>query len=238
MSLRIAGFNSENKKELWVFQPVNLRNFRVGGRDVSLIDSTTPQGDDLLTLTFGDHELKLSPSVKPGNPALPGLARHAEWLRVLRFADRAGRSFEEFQAHIDEGHDRIVVVARRPLTGPDPRTGDFWQKDWMFNFYELLPDGTISTDGLRFPKTRGGKTAKPGELIPGTWQMEAALHLMPNIPPDSLSIGRPTAAFRKDAMRSLGWTLPASSLSACGLIACIALAAAPRRSKPDRGGGL
>ena len=233
MAGRAASFNATSERKLWVFKPVNLREFRLAGRDVTLTDAKTAEGEESLVVKFGDRELVLTPFLTPGDANLPGLVRHTDWMKVLRFAEFGQRSAAEFQEHLDQGNDRLAIVVRRPLTGPDPRTGDVWQRDWTFDLHELLPDGSIRTEGLRFPKTRGDKTPKPNELKPGTWQMEAALHLMPKTPPDSLAIGRPTAAFRGDAMRSLGWTLPVSAISAPGLVVCIVLAAAPRRqAKP------
>lgn len=231
MSGRAAAYNASQDKKLWAFKDVNLRRFSYAGREVGLTDSASEDGDTIVTLRYGDRELKLSSSIKPGDPALPELIRHADWLKVLRFAEYGTRTYEEFQAHLDEGNDRIAVVVKRPLTSADPRTGDVWDKDWAFDFHELRPDGSIDTEGLRLPKTRGNKAPKANELKPGTWEMEAALHLMPKTPPDSLSIGRPTAAFRNDAMKALGWTMPVATISACGFILFAALAAAPRRKR-------
>jgi hypothetical protein len=123
------------------------------------------------------------------------------------------------------------VAARRPLTGPDPRTGDVWRRDWTFDFHELLPDGTIQSASLRTPKTKGDKAPKPDELRPGTWEMEAALLLMPGTPPDSLNISRPAAAFKGDAVHAMGWTLPTAAAMALGFLAFAAMAGAPRRSQ-------
>lgn len=230
MARRVDAFNEANQPARWVFSTVNARDFLFGGHEVHIADTTTPDGADLVTVSIDKTEaLRLTPSSKPKDASLPGLARHEEWLKVIRFAELGKRSFEEFQAHIDQGNDRIAIVVKRPLTGPDPRTGDVWQRDWMFDFHELGKDGSVRSEGLRFPRTKGDRTPKANELQSGTWQMDAALHLMPKTPPDSMAIGRPTAAFRKTAMRSLGWTLPVAALSALGLIVCLSFAAAPRR---------
>lgn len=229
MSGRAAAFNAAQDRKLWVFQDVNRRTFKFAGRDVLLMDTKTAKGEEQVQVRFGDQNLWLSPYLKPGDPALPELVRHANWMRVLRFAEMGRRSFEEFKAHLEEGNDRLALVVKRPLTTPDPRTGEVWQ--WTFDFHEFLQDGTIRTEGLRFPKTKGDKAPKPGELRIGSWQMEAALQLMPKTPPDSLAVGRPTAAFRGDAMKSLGWTLPAAATSVCGVIVFSILAAAPRRKR-------
>ena len=232
MAQRVKQYNSEQGRKLWVFQAVDVREFKLGDRPVSITDTTGADGSDLVLIKYGDRELKLTVPMKIGDAKLPGLFRHVDWLRVQRFAELGQRSGEEFKQHLeDSGEDRLVIVARRPLTGPDPRTGDVWQRDWMFDFHELKRDGTIDTSGLKFPKTRGDKQPKPGELRAGTWQMDAALYLMPQTPPDSLNVGRPTAAFRGDAMKSMGWTLPAAALATIGLVVCLVMAAMPRRQK-------
>jgi hypothetical protein len=229
MAHRVAAYNAQADRKLWVFQEVKTREFRFAGRDVSLTDSRAPDGSDLLTVKYGDKELKLVPSIKPRDARLPGLARHSDWLRVLRFAEYGKRSAEEFKAHLDEGTDRIVVATRRAPTGPDPRTGDVWRRDWTFDFHELMPDGMIHSESLRTPKTKGDKAPKADELKQGTWEMEAALLLMPGTPPDSLNISRPAAAFKGDAVPAMGWTLPTAAATALGFLAFAALAAAPRR---------
>lgn len=230
MAQRVAAFNAKSNRKLWTFMEVNDRQFRFAGRDVSLTDVPGDAGE-LLVVKYGDRELKLTPSVKPGDARLPGLSRHKDWLKVLRFAEFGKRSVDEFKQHLDEGNDRIVVATRRSITGPDPRTGDVWRRDWTFDFHELLPDGTIRSESLRTPKTKGDKVPKPDELRVGTWQMEAALMVMPGTPADSLNISRPTAAFRGDAVSSMGWTLPTAAGATLGFLIFASLAASPKRGQ-------
>jgi hypothetical protein len=231
MAHRVAAFNALADRKLWTFRPVNERAFRFAGRDVSLTDGTAPDGADLVVVRYGEQELKLAATVKPGDARLPDLTRHADWLRVLRFAEFGNRTTQEFKDHLQEGNDRLVIATRRPLTGADPRTGETWRRDWTFDFHELLPDGTIRSESLRMPRTKGDKAPKPGELKAGTWEMEAALTVMPATPPDSLNISRPTAAFRGDAVSSMGWTLPTAAATTLAFLVFAALAAAPRRQK-------
>lgn len=232
MAGRIDKFNADANRKLWTFsEPLDTRAFRFAGRDVTIKDTTGPDGGELVVVTYGDRELKLIPSITPKDPKLPGLFRHSDWFRAFRFAEYAkNSSVQEFQTSLQEGKDRLVLVTRRPLTTADPRTGDVWARDWTFDFHELLPDGTIRTEGFRLPKTKGDiKTPKPNELRPGTWQMDAALRLMPPTPADSLNLGRPTAAFKGDAVSVMGWTLPVATLTALGLMISLAMGAAPRR---------
>ncbi len=234
MAGRVSEFNARADRKLWAFKtPIDTRTFRFAGRDVSITDTTAADGSDLVVVTYGDRELKLTPGVKPKDPKLPGLFRHSDWLKVLRFAEYPkNASIQEFKDQLEDGKDRLVFAARHPLTTADPRTGDVWGRDWTFDFHELVPDGTIRTEGLRLPKTKGDrKTPQPNELRPGTWQMEAALLVMPQTPADSLNLGRPTASFKGDAVSVMGWTLPVATVTALGLMVSLALGAAPRRYK-------
>jgi hypothetical protein len=232
MAGRVNKFNADADRKLWTFSdPIDTRAFRYAGREVAIKDTTGPDGKELVVTTYGERELKLTPSITPKDPKLPGLFRHADWFKVFRFAEYPKKgSVRDFRDSLEEGKDRLVFVTRRPLTTADPRTGEVWARDWTFDFHEFLPDGTIHTEGFRLPKTKGDiKTPKPNELSPGTWQMEAALRLMPPTPADSLNLGRPTAAFKKDAVSVMGWTLPVATLTALGLMISLALGAAPRR---------
>ena len=139
MARRVNAFNETNQPARWVFSTVNTREFLFGGHDVRIVDSTSQDGSNLVIVSIDQREaIRLTPSSKPKDASLPGLTRHEEWLKVIRFAELGRRSFEEFQAHIDQGNDRVAIVVKRPLTGPDPRTGDVWQRDWMFDFHEQI----------------------------------------------------------------------------------------------------
>lgn len=227
---RIGEYNSQSGRTMYAFNPVGMREFQFAGRPVSLVDEDR-EGQYFVIVHYGEREQRLvaPQAVTPGSPQLPNLVRHADWLRVLRFAPFKGASGAEFRAHLDEGNDRLAIVTRRPATAADPHTGQVWNRDWLFEFLELMPDGTFRTETLRYPKTRGDKTPKPGELKAGTWQMDAAMGMMPGSPPDSLNFGRPSASFKDDALRNAGWTMPAAVVSALGLMACIAVMFGPRR---------
>ncbi len=229
LARRIGAYNAGSGRTVYAFNEVHQRGFEFAGRPVTLVDDDK-EGQSAVVLRYGEAEKRLLASVTPGDAQLPGLARHADWLRVLRFAPFHGRSSEEFKQHLDAGNDRLAVVTRRPAGARDPHTDEVWNRDWQFEFDELLPDGTIGTEVLRYPKTKGDKTPKPGELRPGTWELDAAMLMMPNNPPDSLNFGRPTAAFRDDALKNAGWTLPAAVASALGLVASLAVLMGPRRA--------
>ncbi len=235
LARRIDAYNAGVGRTMYAFNEVHQRGFRFAGREVSLMDEDK-EGQTVVVVRYGERELRLAvpPAVqaKLGSPQLPGLARHADWLRVLRFAPFKGRSQAEFKQNLDQGTDRLAIVTRRPQAGPDPHTGEVWNRDWLFEFHELMTDGTVSVESLRYPKTKGDKNPKAGELRAGTWEMDAAMGMMPGNPPDSLNFGRPTAAFKDDALKNAGWTLPVAVASVLGLVACLATMLGPRRAKP------
>lgn len=215
---RIETFNSG--RELYQFKDVTTWGFGWAGRDVTLSEETRENQVSVL-VRYGDRELRLLATAdKLGHPDLPPAIRHQDWLHVRRFAAyRPGQAPEA---------ERLIITTRRPLTAADPRTGSVWNRDWTFEFHELLTDGTIRTETLRYPRARGDKDPKPGELREGTWQKDAAMLMMPGSPPDTLNFGRPTASFKRDALRDAGWTFPAAIASGLGLIASLALLLAPR----------
>jgi len=174
LARRIEAYNAGSGRTMYAFNEVHQRGFQFAGREVSLTDEEK-EGQTVVVLRYGEREARLQvpPAIQSrlGSAQLPGLARHADWLRVLRFAPFKGRSREEFKQHLDEGTDRLTIVTRRPQAGPDPHTGEVWNRDWLFEFHELLPDGTISAESLRYPKTRGDKNPKAGSCArePGRW---------------------------------------------------------------------
>jgi hypothetical protein len=235
LAQHIHDYNSKSERTPYVFKSVGDRTFTFAGRPVSLVDEDK-EGQSVVVLRYGEKELRLVASIAPQDARLPGLVRHSDWLRVLRFAEFKGDSKEAFKEHLDQGNDRLVVLTRRPLTAPDPRTGDVWRRDWVFDFHELLPSGEIQTRALRYPKTKGDKDPRPDELRNNTWEMDAAMTLMPQNPPDSLNFGRPTTAFKDDALRTAGWTMPAAVISVLGLVACLAVLFSPRGRARPKGG--
>src|SRR5215831_19409528 len=114
---RIRQFNAAAGRTMYAFKEVHDRGFSFAGREVSLTDEEK-EGQTVVVVKYGEQELRLLASVAPGPAPLPGLARHSDWLRVLRFAPYKGASREEFHQHLDEGSDRLAIVTRRPQVGP------------------------------------------------------------------------------------------------------------------------
>ncbi|MBK9187947.1 MAG: hypothetical protein IPM33_03225 [Phycisphaerales bacterium] len=229
MSRRIVAFHEANPPEFFAFRPVNDDRFMWAGREVSITQDTSRPDAPRVVLAYGDQQVRLVPSL-PSNNLLPGLIAHSDWLRVQRFIPASGLSSEEVMARFTAGDisERIAIVTRTVRPGTDPQTwGAVWQRDWDFDFYELLPDGTIHHERLGYPTAKARQAPKPGELQQNTWQFQAALALMP-------PVGRsgPAYNFSKNAIKHVSWTLPAAALSGLAGVLTCAFAAAPQRRRP------
>jgi hypothetical protein len=232
MARRVRAFHRENPREVYAFRRVNDREFTYAGRPVSFTDDRSNPLAPQLLLAFGDQTRRLNVEVPntdaPARDKLPGLEPHVDWLRVLRMTRADGIKPEVFAQRLAKGElpDRLIIVTRIPRPGSDPATwGSVWKKDWQFDFFELLPDGTIAQyERLKYPTTRGVRRPKAGELHENTWQFQAALQLMPQ----AGKIG-PTHNFFGNAIAAAGWTLPIGAFS--GLLCTVAtvFALAPRK---------
>jgi len=221
LAQRLIEHQRESGREVFAFQPVEATDFTYAGRPVSLVETTDDRGNLKIDVTYGDEELRLTPSVTPGHRQLPFHVRHQNWLGVFRFAPRSGMTMEEFVAGIESGDvkDRLVLVQR----GQPPKSeGDVQGRAWYFELREFLEEGGFETQRLFYPTTRRGEAPKPGELAPGTWEYDAALLLMPKHE-------TPSPSFIDDAMQSAGWALPAAAFAMLGAVAGLAIAFAPAR---------
>ena len=222
MSRRIVDDLRARPRPLFLFREVDQREFTYAGRRVSLTDATI-EGGPYVMLGYGDQKVQLH-ATRPSNYDLPGLGKHADWLRVLSFIDSTGMDPDQAEALSREGKvpDRLAVVTKSLRAGANPDTwGEVWKHDWVFEFHELRPDGAIQRQRLGYPSP-GSKGAREDQIQEGSWQYNAALHLMPK--------GGPTLTFRQSPVAAAGWTLPAAALSA--VIGLVSLVAGYRRPSP------
>ncbi|MCC6659612.1 MAG: hypothetical protein IT437_01875 [Phycisphaerales bacterium] len=230
MASRVSAYYEATGHRLYVFREVQDRAFRFAGRPVTIADTDNPPG---VIVRYGDRELPIPATREPKSIQLPGLARHADWLRVLRFAERDRMTSDELERAIDEGRvaDRLVIVVLDPRRWADGRPlGEGQATDALFTLHELVPDGSIRTEQYSFPLSARAAAAKPPAWGPkplpeDTWQYYASLWLMPRG-------SKPTPRFTTDAVRSLGWTLPTAAFSGLVLTLCLPFALAPRRKPP------
>jgi hypothetical protein len=248
---RIEAWNEANGRAFYYFFPVETTRFTFAGKPVEISDDLNDAGEGDVVIGYADDTLRI-PVPIPNDLPLPGLSRHADWLRLHVFAGaEKHQTFEDFQAAMDTGEitSRLVAVVRSPFAEPvkdgtfgleteeDWGWGEVRRDRWMFTFYEFLPDGGWQTETLRFPETgkafyrRQIKAEKEGlpppvrrddELKEGTWQFDAAIPLMNRPPPITSEM---------QALRNAGWTLPVASASVIAIMLGLGFAFAPSRTK-------
>lgn len=244
MAVRLNAYNEASGREIYVFQPIYARHFMWDDRRVSFTDEVDADGADVVVLHYGDDTIRLRSGLRSLPEEVPGLQRHESWLKVLRFAPRSGMSIEELQASIDAGSadDRLAAIVRLQRPGVDQDSfGQVMRSDWRFQIVELLPGGGFDEQVLLFPESerafnrrvsaarRAGEPAperREDELVFGTWQFDAALHVMPKS-------GPPTPQFGRGAMDALGWTLPAATILFFISAISLAMAFAPERVRAE-----
>jgi hypothetical protein len=227
MAQRIAAFHAQHRRNIFLFKEVDDRSFSYANRKVTLTDETDKSGVEYLNVAYGDENLRLRVTI-PGIKTLPGLRPHMDWLRVVRFLPmQGGDAVDTVKASFNgELADRLVIVTRTPPPGVDPKTwGSVWRKEWVFDFYEFNPAGGFIRERLNFPTTRRSQQEKSGELAENTWQLQAALLLMPK------GMG-PNYKPQNDALSAVGWTLPAAGCSVALLLGSILVAAGGRPKTP------
>jgi hypothetical protein len=233
MMRKVDAYHGSNEHQLWMFQPVGDREFTYAGRPVSIIDEEGPGKALTLVVRYGDAIERIPAPAASLSSQIPGLIRHQDWLRVLRFADHGRRDYQEARAEMETGKlaDRLVLVVRRPPPGLNPDAmGRVAQTEWKFDLYEFKPEGGFTIQRLGWPESErqahARAMASPGsgpdasKLQEGTWQYYAALMVMPI---------KPAPRFTTDAVRAMGWTLPSAAISSLAVIASLAAIGFSRR---------
>jgi len=224
MVQRVQQFHKDSPRQLFAFQALDEREFRFGGKPVTLTDDKSDPNQPKLLVDYGGEKLTLDVSI-PGQYDLPGLKSHENWMRVMRFAPFSNMTEEQFLARVEQGGDRLAIVTRTPPKGVDPSTwGTVWKKAWVFDFYEFKPEGGFTHETLGYPTATGLKKPREGELQENTWQHQAALQLMPNAGQTG-----PTRNFYGDGLKAAGIALPAAAFSGLAAALGLAFAFAPRR---------
>lgn len=234
MGRAVSRHYREHGRELFVFQQEESRRFEFDGRPVSIEDTIGDAGQLRVRVTYGDDSIKLTPTVEPGPAELPGLARHQDWLRVIRFAPARGMTQQEFERRLADGEiqQRMSLVVRRPPPGAEEHTyAKVWGSEWRYEFQELLPEGGFKRELLRYPTRDEDATS---ELEPGTWEFEAALGSWGFDPMAVMAPhASPTAQSAREAIEASGWALPGASLSLLACVIALAVAFAPSGRKRD-----
>ncbi len=253
LAQRVRAYNESSVNSVFAFIEVNNPEFEFFDRLVALTEVEDAEGRPAVRITYGDDQLTIPVTVEP-RQNLPGFFnRHADWLRMVFFADRSGMSMDEFQARMarDEIETRLVVVTRTPF-GVDPdkpglfgleqerneSTADVRRDQWRFDFYELAPEGgLIVHQPLRFPESgksllrRQNQAELAGEPIPQRDPGEIEERTWQYGAALKVMPRAPAITFENQALRAAGWTLPVASASVLGLVFGIFFAIAPARTR-------
>ncbi|MBS0187384.1 MAG: hypothetical protein JSS51_04900 [Planctomycetes bacterium] len=228
MARRVAEHNLRERK-VYFFKEITKRDFEFKGVPVHITDINKGAPDWVLNVSYGPHDLRLTVAV-PGNPQLPDLLAHNDWLRVLLFAEAQKMTAAKLEEKVKSGEipARLAIVTRSPLSGAEPgKWQDVWKSGWGYDFYEFLPEsagGGFHHDRYSYPTGKPDRQVKAGQLPPDTWQFQAASAVTPQTQ-------RPNNRFTMDALNAAGWTLPVAAWSTMLLLASVAFVLAPKRRR-------
>lgn len=252
MARRVAAYHRDRPREVYAFQRLDTRHFTYAHRPVALVDEKDAVGDTYLNISYGSDKLRLRATI-PGDPRLPGLVPHNDWLRVLRFAAATGTSIDALSKKMDAGEvrDRLVFVTRTPQPGADPHSwGEVNRKAWKFDFYELKPEGGFDHQRLAFPVKQRKSFAQALKADQAKARQEAAAAEGSAAPDaDDVATGvlrentwqfqaalmvmpparGPSATFTDDGLHAIGWTMAGFTISTLVGIAAVVTAVGPRR---------
>lgn len=240
---------------VWFDKPISANNFKYRDEPVELASvaapgaPAAPQGTNVAPVSSAieiryrgaTHTVPIVDGQRD-DPRLPGLLRYEDWLRVLVVAEGA-RTEVLLKEAIERGEvqPRLVVVMRRPPEGFDPESwGRVRRKEFRYTFVQLLPPPALAADGSPFKiidrsfadlRKLGDRDYRTANNLDGDYWMYAA---MAHVTPPTL-MGS-TKGPIQEAMRSMGWTWPASAMSIVGLAGGIAVLAVsgPRRVPTDQ----
>ncbi len=244
LTKRIQEFNLLAGLHNFHAEILNTRRYQIGEfPEFTLTDVPTDPAspraayESFLRLDYAGNQTLLRVK-KPPVFDMETLALYDEWAKVLAIND-VGRDDAGRQQAIP-GTERLLIVTRLTPDGFDPESwGSVRRDDWVFDFYQLKPDGTVETTRHRWPRGRRGEARLLTEaenplrdivpLKPRTLEYFAAMHVIPKL-------NVPKYKFDDTALspRVLGWTLPVSMLGALGFVGGLVFAIAPPRSRRTR----
>lgn len=251
LAQRIHTFNKDRDAPLYSFIDIQLETFEMFDHEFSIVE-TTIDDQPFLRVLWAGQELLLPVAIPPRHQLPTLFDRQVDWMSMMLMADRSGMSLKELESKVISGEvvPRLVIVTRTPFGAEPTKEKHFdsieheedwaWGESrrdlWLFDFYEINPDGTITAhQPLRFPESgkslqRRQNNAKlkgesipireAGEIVEYTWQYGAALKVSPRAP---------AITFENQALRAAGWTLPTTAASILALIASVFFAIAPAR---------
>lgn len=225
MAQRVS-LHNERERKVYFFKEIVKKDFEFGGRPIHISDIDPGTANWHLNVAYGPENVRLAVTV-PGNPHLPDLAAHNDWMRVLLFAEAKKMTAATLQSKIEAGDvpARLAIVTRTPTPGAEKGSWqEVWRSGWGYDFYEFEPDGSIKHERFTFPTGKPNRDPKAGQLPADTWQYQAAMAVTPQTQ-------RPNSRFTMDGLNAAGWTLPIAAWCTMLLMGSIAIAIAPKRKR-------
>lgn len=282
MARRIAEFNERAHFARFNARLIADRAFELPGfPSVRLTDARTdrePEADQaedagsnagdswgaFLKLEYGDRMIHI-PVRSPAVENAPNLAIYDEWMKVMAITvlPSAGEDGDARPLNPDTDR-RLLIVTRTTPPGYDPDSwGSVRRSEWVFTFYNLMPDGSIVIEKRRWPRKRMGEKVlhelaeqdearageEGGEPEPQTESDAERYRELAAIPPLSQrsveyfaamhvipKLNVPSYKFSDTAFsfNTLGWTAPVAGLSFLVLTWSLFFAVAPRQRKGDQ----
>lgn len=244
MANRIADYNKTQGRTTYLQFEVNQRTLTCAGREVTIEDLPPESAADngSVLVTYGDESIKVPVSIPPSKYAdnFPGLERHQDWFKLVRFAKLTGRDYNELMQAIIDGQepDRLVLVTKSIRPGVNPETwGKVWRKDWIFDFYEFLPEGGFNHERFAYPHSRTAAQQEAQreldaegrgipELDSRSWQFQMAHLLMPEGSTPRIIAG-------DSPLVAVGWAFPVGVFAVLSCTVCLLLAFAPPKRAQD-----
>jgi hypothetical protein len=244
----IARYQQTQGRRQFYYEFIDSTSFALGGLPVEITQEIDDAGRGEVIVRYAQDELRLDVQI-PNPNTLPLILRQANWFRVLRWADGTGMNIDEFDDARRSGErpEHYVIVTRSLAPGAPPGSwGDVWRNEWVFNFYTFLPPPADAPPGVgggfaherwEYPESpraydrrvqaailRGDPAPprNPRELQEDSWQYGAAMLVMP-------AGTAPPHTFNRGVLMQNRWLVATASVSIIGLIASIAIAAAPPR---------
>lgn len=151
LTSRIRAFNAESGLIRFHAEPIVSREFQIGRfPTVKLTDDQTETGQAALRLEFAGAT-RLIPVKEPPAKGLPNLALYDEWAKALAINEVT--LDDQHRSVARPGTERLFIVSRRTPEGFNPDSwGEVRRIEWVFDFYELKPDGAIEQTQRRWPR--------------------------------------------------------------------------------------
>jgi hypothetical protein len=202
MTFRVSDFNREHHTVRWTAQKVQTRSFQFEG----FPPATLTDGPDLpakggaasgfatLVLDYAGRQTTI-PVKRPPVKDLPNLALYEEWVSVLAINEvTLDTPAPQADAHSVAlaGTDKLLIVVRKTPEGYDPESwGSVRRIEWVFDFYRLMPDGTVQAFERRWPRSDRSER-----------RLQRMAAADPASPPADLTDAGELAAWREEVQRS------------------------------------